>query len=456
MKTASRPSRVHVLTAPLCVLLLASVLLIACGRSDQSYSGEADLVWEAWSVVKSSYVEADELDSEAVTGTMITSMLEASEIPQYPFLTEMESVRGSSVRGVPVELVDVWKAWSLIRLKSPEVQTSLLSSAAIAGMLVSLGDDSVAHLTPEAYQRATQRTTGPYGGIGAYVSVEAGRVVVSPMPDSPAERAGLQDGDVVLEADGQRLGDEGLESVVAMVRGEPGTSLSLLVERAGEPEPIEVRVVRGDIQVGSVDRSLLPGAIGYVIITDFRENTGEELLTALEELKQFDMLALILELRNNLGDSVESARAVASQFIPDGLVMFEIDNGGKRTDWTVNTGGIATEDLPMVVLVNELTASAAEVVAGALQDAERAKVMGTDTLGKGSASEFEELSDGSALYLPVTHWYTPTGSLIQGNGIAPDIELGIIPEDRAAGVDSQLLGAYNYLNEILAETIPFR
>ena len=456
MKTASRPSRVHVLTAPLCVLLLASVLLIACGRSDQSYSGEADLVWEAWSVVKSSYVEADELDSEAVTGTMITSMLEASEIPQYPFLTEMESVRGSSVRGVPVELVDVWKAWSLIRLKSPEVQTSLLSSAAIAGMLVSLGDDSVAHLTPEAYQRATQRTTGPYGGIGAYVSVEAGRVVVSPMPDSPAERAGLRDGDVVLEADGQRLGDEGLESVVAMVRGEPGTSLSLLVERAGEPEPIEVRVVRGDIQVGSVDRSLLPGAIGYVIITDFRENTGEELLTALEELKQFDMLALILELRNNLGDSVESARAVASQFIPDGLVMFEIDNGGKRTDWTVNTGGIATEDLPMVVLVNELTASAAEVVAGALQDAERAKVMGTDTLGKGSASEFEELSDGSALYLPVTHWYTPTGSLIQGNGIAPDIELGIIPEDRAAGVDSQLLGAYNYLNEILAETIPFR
>ena len=441
MKTASRPSRVHVLTAPLCVLLLASVLLIACGRSDQSYSGEADLVWEAWSVVKSSYVEADELDSEAVTGTMITSMLEASEIPQYPFLTEMESVRGSSVRGVPVELVDVWKAWSLIRLKSPEVQTSLLSSAAIAGMLVSLGDDSVAHLTPEAYQRATQRTTGPYGGIGAYVSVEAGRVVVSPMPDSPAERAGLQDGDVVLEADGQRLGDEGLESVGAMVRGEPGTSLSLLVERAGEPEPIEVRVVRGDIQVGSVDRSLLPGAIGYVIITDFRENTGEELLTALEELKQFDMLALILELRNNLGDSVESARAVASQFIPDGLVMFEIDNGGKRTDWTVNTGGIATEDLPMVVLVNELTASAAEVVAGALQDAERAKVMGTDTLGKGSASEFEELSDGSALYLPVTHWYTPTGSLIQGNGIEPDIELGIIPEGRAAGVDSQLLGA---------------
>lgn len=414
------------------------------------------MVWEAWSVVKSSYVEADELDSEAVTGTMITSMLEASEIHQYPFLTEMESVRGRSVRGVPVDLVDVWKAWSLIRLKSPEVQTSLLSSAAIAGMMVSLGDDSVAHLTPEAYQRATQRNTGPYGGIGAYVAVEAGRVVISPMPDSPAERAGLQDGDVVLEADGQPLGDEGLEAVVAMVRGEAGTSLILLVERAGELEPIEVRVVRGDIQVASVDRSLLPGAIGYVIITDFRENTGEELLTALEELKQFDMLALILELRNNLGDSVESARAVASQFIPDGLVMYEIDGGGQRTDWTVNTGGIATEDLPMVVLVNEMTASAAEVVAGALQDAKRAKVMGADTLGKGSASEFAVLSDGSALYLPVTHWYTPTGSLIQGNGIAPDIELGIIPEDRASGVDSQLRGAYNYLNEILAETVPFR
>ena len=456
MKITSFASRAYVLTTPLWLLLLASVLMTACRRADQSYSGEADLVWEAWSAVKDSYVEADELDSEAVTGGMIAQMLEAAGISQYPFLTEMESTRGGLFRGVPAELADVWRAWSLIRAKSPQVDASLLSKAAIAGMIASLGDDSVAHLTPEAYQRATQRTTGPYGGIGAYVTMQAGRVVVSPMPNSPAERAGLQDGDVVLEANGQPLGDRGLEEVVSMVRGEAGTRLGLLVERGGEPEPIEVQVVRGNIEVASVDRSLLPGGIGYVIITDFSENTGDELLTALEELTRYDMLAVILELRNNAGDSVEAARRVASQFLPEGLVMYEIDSNDRRTDWRVNTGGIAIDDLPMVVLVNEMTASAAEVVAGALQDAGRAKIVGAGTLGRGSANEFEELSDGSALYLPVTHWYTPSGRLIQGRGIAPDIEVGIIPEDRVSGVDSQLLEAYNYLNGLLAETVPFR
>jgi carboxyl-terminal processing protease len=153
---------------------------------------------------------------------------------------------------------------------------------------------------------------------------------------------------------------------------------------------------------------------------------------------------------------VEAAQAVASQFLPEGLIMYEVGSDGRRTDWRVNAGGIATDDLPMVVLVNEMTASAAEVVAGALQDAGRAKIVGAGTLGRGSANEFEELSDGSALYLPVTHWYTPSGRLIQGRGIAPDIEVGIIPEDRVSGVDSQLLEAYNYLNGLLAETIPFR
>ncbi len=456
MKITSRSSKACVLTTALVLLLLVSVLTAACRRADQGHSGEADLVWEAWSVVKDSYVEADELDSEAVTGGMIARMLEAAGISLYPFLTEMESARDGPPRGVPAELADVWTAWSLIRAKAPEVEAAQLSQAAIAGMIGSLGDDSVAHLTPEAYQRATQRTTGPYGGIGAYVRMQEGRVVVSPMPNSPAERAGLEDGDVVLEANGQPLSDRGLEEVVSMVRGEAGTRLSLLVERQGEPEPLELQVVRGDIEVLSVDRSLLPGAIGYVIIARFSESTGDELLTALEELSRYEMLAVILELRNNVGDSVEAAQAVVSQFLPEGLVMYEVGSDGRRTDWRVNEGGIATDDLPMVVLVNERTGSAAEVVAGALQDAGRAQVLGAGTLGRGSANEFEELSDGSALYLPVTHWYTPSGRLIQGQGIAPDIEVGIVPEDRVSGVDSQLLEAYNYLNRLLAETVPFR
>ena len=456
MNTTISSSRVHVLTAPLVLLLLASLLTMGCLRAEQEYSGEAGLVWEAWSVVNDSYVKADKLDSEAVTGEMIAHMLEAASISQYPFLTELESTRDSPVSGVPAELADVWGAWSLIRAKSPEVDAPTLSKAAIAGMIASLEDESAAHLTPEAYQRASQRTVGPYGGIGAYVRVQSGRVVLAPMSDSPAERAGLQDGDVVLEVNGQPLDGMALEDVVSVVRGEAGTKLSLLVEREGEAEPMEVEVVRGDIEMTSVDISLLPGAIGYVIIADFGENTEDELLTALEELTRYEMLAVILELRSNSGDSVEAARAVASQFLPEGLVMYEVGGDGRRTEWGVNAGGIATDDLPMVVLVNERTAGAAEVVAGALQDAQRATIMGAGTFGRGSANEFEELSDGSALYIPVSHWYTPSGRMIQGQGITPDVEVGIAPEDRAAGVDSQLLEAYTYLNGVLAETVPFR
>ena len=461
MKAFISSLRLPLLMAPVWIILLASLLLVACRRPDASYSGEADLVeadlvWEAWSVVNNSYVEADELDSEAVSGAMITHMLEASDIPHYPFLTELSEGRSRVPRSVPGELGDVWKAWSLIRAKSPQVESSLLTHAAIDGMLASLDDDTVAHLTPEAYKRATERIDTAYQGIGAYVAVNEGRIVVSPMQGSPADRAGLEQGDVILEANGQPVGGKSLEEVVDIVRGASGSQVTLLVEREGETEPIEIQVVRGHIDMLSVDRSLLPGAIGYVIISDFREDTAEELLTVLEDLQRFDMLALILELRNNLGSSLESARMVAKQFLPPGLLMYEIDRAGERTDWTVPDGGVATSELPMVVLVNELTGSAAEVVAGALQDAQRAKVVGTGTVGKGSASEFEELSDGSALYLPVSHWYTPSGSLIQGQGIRPDIEVLMAPEDRALGVDSQLREAYTYLDSLLSETVPFR
>ena len=165
-------------------------------------------------------------------------------------------------------------------------------------------------------------------------------------------------------------------------------------------------------QDGAVDVGLLPGAIGYISISEFRDTTPNEVLGVLEQLKQAEMLALVLDLRLNSGGSIEAARKVASQFLPTGLFMYEVDRNGNRTDWFIEEGGIATEALPLVVMVDEFTTDAAEAIAGALQDAQRSKVLGARTPGKGAAMSFVELSDGSAIRLPVSRWYTPLDSPI--------------------------------------------
>ena len=376
-------------------------------------------------------------------------MLDAHEKPAYPFLTDLEGVRGRRPKDVPSELTDVWKAWTLFQEKWPEVSSGDLANAAIAGMLDSLGSTSTAHLNNEDYRRAQERLEGSYTGIGAFVAQIEDQLVMSPMEESPALKAGVEVGDVVLEVDGKSVEGKSVDEVIDQVRGPVGTKVTMLLERAGEEEPIELSIIRGDISMSSVDRQLLPGAIGHIYISDFRDNTADEILDALEQLKQVDMLALILDLRDNPGGSIESAHKVASQFLSDGLFMYEIDKDGVRKDWLVEEGGIATNDLPMVVLVNQLTASAAEAVAGAFQDAERAEIFGTNTFGKGSASIFQQLSDGSAIYLPVSHWYTPQGRLIEGSGVTPDTEVGLTPEDRFSQVDVQLVEAYDFLNSLL-------
>ena len=430
------------------ILLVAFLILSAC-RTESADSSELALVWEAWDVVKSSYVDGQSLDSKQAAGGMITNMLDAHEKPTYPFLTELEDVRSRRPRDVPAELTDVWKAWTLFQEKWPEVSSGDLSNAAISGMLGSLGSTSTAHLNNEDYRRVQQRLEGSYTGIGAFVAMVEDQFVMSPMEESPALKAGVEVGDVVLEVDGEPVGGKTVDEVINQVRGPVGTKVTMLLERAGEEEPIELSIIRGDISVSTVDRQLLPGAIGHIYISDFRDNTPDEVLDALEQLQQVDMLALILDLRDNPGGSIESAHKVVSQFLPEGLFMYEIDKDGVRADRLVEEGGLATKELPMVVLVNQLTASAAEAVAGAIQDAERAEIFGTSTFGKGSASKFEQLSDGSAIYLPVSHWYTPQGRLIEGSGITPDTEVDFTPEDRLSQVDVQLVEAYDYLNSLL-------
>ena len=430
------------------VLPLIFLALLACDSETRSPE-DIELTWEVWSHIKDSYVDADTVDSQQVVGNMILSMLDAGDVSPYPFLTELAGVRGRAPRNVPRELADVWKAWTLYREQWPKVSPKILANQAIDGMVETLGDTSAAHLSPDAYVQSQERMEGAYEGIGAHVTLEGDKVVLVPMEDSPALRAGLRVGDVILEVDGESVDGKSLQAALEGVRGPSGQKVVLLIERIGEPEQLEITVIRAVIDLVSVERALFPGAIGYIRVSDFRDTTYDKFFDALEELKQVDVLALILDLRSNPGNSIDSAQKVVSQFLTGDLFMYELDKDGTRTNWKVRDEELVpgAREFPMVVIVNEFTGGTAEAVAGALQDAQRAMVLGTRTEGKGSSIVTKKLSNGSALAIPVSRWYTPSGRLIQGTGIKPDIEVAMTLEDSILGMDFQLQDAYRYLNE---------
>ena len=440
---------------PAAVFFAAALLLLSLGcRPSPGIQDPNALVWEAWNRIKDSYVLGDRLDSRAVVASIMESLLDLTEAPPYPFLTEVARVRGQPPAGVPAELADVWRALALHQKIWPEVPESVRVEVAITGMVEGLQDPSVTFLaTREEYAKARESLAGSYDGIGASVAVEAGRIVLFPADDSQAKKAGLQPRDTLLAVEGEPVARLSVDEVTSRVRGPVKTKVKLLVERAGEAQPLEYQVIRSNIDLPSVDHQLLPGGIGYLAISGFRQNTGEQTLAALKALKRLDMLALVLDLRSNSGGSPNAARQVISQFLPaGGLFMSQVDRAGIRRDWPILDNELLVKGLPLAVLVNEGTAGVAEAVAGALQEAHRAIVLGTRTSGKGSINAFVELSNGGALYLPTTRWYTPSGWPQQRVDVQPDVLVPFRLENRGLG-DSQLNQAYDYLNKRLP---PFR
>ena len=434
----------------LVALALVLALLVACGRPASETAGDEDLIWEAWGIIAESYVDSESVDSEKVRESILSAMLAHAEEPEYPFLTELDTTRGRVPSGVPPELLDVWKAWESLSLKYSDLDAHALAVAGVAGMVDGLSDASTKYLTPEAYDRAQEETDEAYEGIGAFVNVVDGQIVLSPMRGGPADVGGVQQGDVLVEVEGQSLEDLSADEAVELVRGPARTKVHVKVARPDDERLLELEfdITRGTIDVPTVDVQLLPGAIGYIYVSEFNDTTPTEVLDVVERLKAADMLALILDLRSNVGGSVEAARKVAGEFLPTGAFMYEMDIQGNRTEYVIEgEGTIAEEDeVPMVVLVNELTADASEALAGVLQDTARAEVIGTATMGDAAGFSYFPLRDGSAVQLAVTRWHTPAGRLISDGGITPDIQ---VPALLASRSDVQLVRAYDYLNEQL-------
>jgi carboxyl-terminal processing protease len=358
------------------------------------------------------------------------------------------SINTDADRGAtPEELQDLfvpyWQAWDLVHEQYVDqpVDDELLMRGAIRGMMDSLGDPHTSYLDPVLHEQLTSQLEGSeeYEGIGAWVNISSDYLtIISPMPDSPAEKAGLRTGDMIIAVDGDDMTGVDGEMVRQRLMGPKGTPVILTVHREGE-EPFDVEIVRASITVPSVSGKMLDeGNIAYLRIYIFSENVSDDLRDTLKELMKNDPDGLILDLRGNGGGFLDQSIEVASEFIGDGVILYEEYGDGSRRTFEAKRGGTAT-DIPLVVLINEGSASASEIVAGAIQDRGRGQLVGATSFGKGSVQIPNQLkNEQGAVRITVARWLTPNERTIHEIGLTPDFEVEITEENFQNNIDPQL------------------
>jgi len=341
-----------------------------------------------------------------------------------------------------------WEAWNILKeeyygdLPDPQKMTR----AAIQGVLSTLDDKNTGLIEPDIAKILDEDSSGSFEGIGATVRINQDNKleIVRPFPGQPADKAGVKAGDIVLEVDGRSIAGFSVYEAVAVIRGPAGTTVKLTIVRTGEPEPLEFAVTRSKIAIPIVQSKMLEGDIAYVSLFDFSAPAADQLQSELETLLAKQPKGLILDLRDNPGGYLQQSLQVADLFLDAGVIASEKDKNGEGQTFRSGPNGIA-QDIPLVVLVNAGSASASEIVAGALQDRGRAKLVGETTFGKGSVQLPHKLQDGSELRVTIAHWFTPDGRQIDGKGLTPDIPVPLTEDDVTAARDPQLDRAVQFL-----------
>jgi len=305
-----------------------------------------------------------------------------------------------------------------------KVDDKKLLEGAISGMLSSL-DPHSAYLPPKAFKSMEEHTTGEFGGLGMEVGTEDGFIkVVAPIDDTPAKKAGIESGDLIIKIGNEPIKGKSLTDAVKMMRGKPGTKIKLTIIRKGQDKPIIVELTRAVIKVTSVKSRLLPDNMGYVRISQFQVNTGPDLLKAIKKLDQQNgepIKGLVLDLRDNPGGVLQAAVQVSDAFLNKGLIVYT-KGRIKSSDMKFSAEqGDVLNGRPIVVLINGGSASASEIVSGALQDQHRALIAGRTSFGKGSVQTLLPLNNGGAIKVTTARYFTPSGRSIQNNGITPDV-----------------------------------
>lgn len=342
----------------------------------------------------------------------------------------------------------LWEVWNIVRAEFDGGIPSdeELTYSAIQGLLETLDDEFTRFSPPDVAERMREDLQGSFEGIGAFVreNEEGLTEIVRPMAGQPASLAGLRAGDVIVAVDGESVLDQSLDEVIALIRGPEGTEVTLTVRREGEEEPLEFTVRRELIEIPIIQSEMLENGIAYLRLTGFNRNADSQLREALSELLAQDPTGLVFDLRDNPGGFLDQSISIADVFLPEGVVLYERSSTFDLDQVHRSDDGDLGESIPLVVLVNAGSASASEIVAGAIQDRERGLLVGETTFGKGSVQQTHMLSDGSELRVTIARWYTPNDESISGNGITPDIEVPT-PLELGGEDDPQLQRAIEHL-----------
>ena len=285
-------------------------------------------------------------------------------------------------------------------------------------MVDSIGDPYTVYLDKKQYDELLTQTRGTYGGVGIVVGEKDGKLtVVAPIEDGPAEKLGIKAGDVILKVDGKEISAKEIDKAVTMMRGKEGTKVVLTIFREGRGVK-DYEITREIIVLKTVKSQILNGNIGYIRITSFDENTASEFKKALDKLKKENIKGLVLDLRDNPGGLLDESVAIADMILPQGTIVYTIDNKEEKEVWKSEPDNLG---LPLVVLVNGGSASASEILSGAIRDYKAGTLIGTKTFGKGLVQNIIDMKDGTGVKVTIARYYTPNGECIQGKGIMPDI-----------------------------------
>ena len=344
-----------------------------------------------------------------------------------------------------------WEAWDIVRREfyGPLPSTDEMVYGAIRGALSTLGDPHTAFITREEALLAEQDLSGSFEGIGATVDQRNGRIVIiAPLKGTPADKAGLRPGDIILAIDGESLEGVSLLEAVMRIRGPRGTRVVLTIQRPGRPEPFDVTLIRERIEIPTVEGRIIERdglRIAYVRLFHFNEPAPARFRTTVRRLLRQSPDGVILDLRDNPGGFLHVAIQIADEFIDQGIIVREEGKSGMEQNTARPGGLLADPQLPLVVLVNGGSASASEILAGAIQDHRRGVLIGETTFGKGSVQISRSLSDGSRVRVTIARWLTPDGRQIHGQGLEPDIFVPLTERDREVGLDPQLDRALEWL-----------